>query len=303
MHRFAINKGPAPVNSAATMANKTGRNVLGDSSGIALQDGCEILDVNGIPVEIFIAGDGPAILFLQGGTWLSDEHAFVQTLASHGRVIAPVHPGFGASGDPGDMASPDDLAYFYRDLIDQLGLDHVTIAGASFGGWIAAEMATKSNENIAGLVLIDALGIRPGVPTDRTICDIFGTKDSELVKRLYKNPAGGADNLRAINDDSDLRRRLRARDGLAYYGWQPYMHSPRLQNRLHRIKSPALVLWGDSDGIVSPDYGRAYAQAIPGAQFEIIATAGHLPHVEHPATVAERIGSFARNATGIPASA
>ena len=279
------------------------RNATGSATGIALQDGCELLEVNGIEIEILIADEGPNILFLQGANWLSDEHHFVQTLARHCRVIAPVHPGFGASGDPGDMNRPDDLAYFYRDLIDKLDLDALTIVGASFGGWIAAEMVTKSTEKVAALVLIDALGIRPGAPTDRPICDIFGTKDSELIKRLYKNPAEGADNLRAINDDNDLRRRLRARDSLAYFGWQPYMHNPRLQDRLHRIKSPTLVLWGDSDQIVSPDYGATYAQAIPGAQFELINDAGHLPHVEHPGAVAERIGTFARSVTEALASA
>jgi pimeloyl-ACP methyl ester carboxylesterase len=263
----------------------------------AAKDEREIIVVNGISVEMLIAGDGPAVLFLHGGLWLADENPFIHALAKHVRVIAPSHPGFGNSGDPGDMATPDDLAYFYFDLIEKLGLEKVTIAGASFGGWIAAEMATKTSENIAGIVLVGALGIRPGLPTDRTICDIFGTKDSELIKRVFKHPPDGADNLRAINDDDELRRRLRGRDGLAHFGWQPYMHNPRLEARLHRIKSPTLVLWGDSDGIVSPEYGRAYADAITGATFETIANAGHMAHVEQPDAVAQRIAAFTRSVT------
>lgn len=263
----------------------------------ALQDGREFIDVGGIQLETLIAGSGPAVLFLHGGHWLADETAFIQALAKKARVIAPMHPGFGASGLSEDMTSPDDLSYFYFDLIERLSLDQLTLAGASFGGWIAAEMATKTREGLAGLVLVDALGIRPGAPTDRTICDIFGTKDEIQAGLLYKDPLEGVANLRAINDDDELRRRLRARDSLAWYGWQPYMHNPRLQARLHRIKVPALVLWGDSDGIVTPDYGRTYASAIPGASFELIANAGHMAHVEQPEQASARIAEFAASVT------
>jgi pimeloyl-ACP methyl ester carboxylesterase len=264
----------------------------------ALQDGREFIDVGGIQLETLIAGSGPAILFLHGGHWLADETAFVQALARKARVIAPMHPGFGASELSRDMTSPDDLSYFYFDLIDKLGLEDLTIAGASFGGWIAAEMATKTPRDLSGLVLIDALGIRPGAPTDRIICDIFGTKDEIQAGLLYKNPPEGVANLRAISDDDELRRRLRARDSLSWYGWQPYMHNPRLQARLHRIKVPALVLWGDNDGIVSPDYGRTYADAIPNASFELIASAAHMAHVEQPEEVSARIAEFAVAVSG-----
>ena len=55
---------------------------------------------------------------------------------------------------------------------------------------------------------------------------------------------------------------------------------------------PTLVLWGESDGVVSPDYGRAYASMIPGARFELIERAGHHPEIEQPAAFAERVASF-----------
>ena len=45
---------------------------------------------------------------------------------------------------------------------------------------------------------------------------------------------------------------------------------------------PTLVLWGESDGVVRPDYGRAYAELIPGARFELIEHAGHHPEIEQP---------------------
>ena len=60
------------------------------------------------------------------------------------------------------------------------------------------------------------------------------------------------------------------------------MHNPKLKHRLYRVNAPTLIVWGDSDGIVTTQYGQAYAKLIPGAQFKVIAKAGHLPHLEQP---------------------
>src|SRR5438067_1185231 len=60
----------------------------------------------------------------------------------------------------------------------------------------------------------------------------------------------------------------------------PSMHDPDLLGRLGRIDVPTLVIWGDSDRIVTPEYGRAMGAAFANARFAIITDAGHLPHLE-----------------------
>ena len=72
------------------------------------------------------------------------------------------------------------------------------------------------------------------------------------------------------------------------------MHDPKLKDRLHRIKVPTLMLWGEADRIATPDYGRRYAALVPGARFEIIPGAGHFPHLERPAVVHEHLAGFLR---------
>jgi pimeloyl-ACP methyl ester carboxylesterase len=57
---------------------------------------------------------------------------------------------------------------------------------------------------------------------------------------------------------------------------------PKLRRRLGRVRIPVLCAWGANDSIVTPDYGRAYAQAFPNARFELIPNAGHLPQMEQP---------------------
>ena len=56
---------------------------------------------------------------------------------------------------------------------------------------------------------------------------------------------------------------------------------------------PALVVWGESDRVIDPDYGRAYAQALPHARFELIPEAGHLPQLEQPARLLKLVQEFA----------
>jgi len=95
-------------------------------------------------------------------------------------------------------------------------------------------------------------------------------------------------------EDAGIVRYARDRDALCLYAWHPYMYNPRLRHWLGRIAVPSLVVWGDSDGIVTTDYGRAFARSIPGARFETIARCGHHPEIERPEELAALIGSFVK---------
>jgi pimeloyl-ACP methyl ester carboxylesterase len=94
-------------------------------------------------------------------------------------------------------------------------------------------------------------------------------------------------------------------DSLCLYAWRPHMYNPQLRHWLRRIAVPTLVLWGAGDGIVGPEYGRAYAGLIPGSRFELIESAGHHPELEQPGAFAEAIGRFLKESSlrGAPGSA
>ena len=70
------------------------------------------------------------------------------------------------------------------------------------------------------------------------------------------------------------------------------MHNPTLRERLAGIAVPSTVIWGESDRIVDVEYGRRYADSIPGAHFEVIAEAGHFPHIERLERVLSLIGDL-----------
>lgn len=62
---------------------------------------------------------------------------------------------------------------------------------------------------------------------------------------------------------------VRAREATARVGWNPYLHNPRLQQHLHRIACPTLVVWGKHDKLIPLPTGEFLAQKIPGAQLAV----------------------------------
>jgi len=70
------------------------------------------------------------------------------------------------------------------------------------------------------------------------------------------------------------------------------MHNPKLSQRLHRITVPTLLIWGESDQLVTPEYGRAYADLIPNAKFTAIPEAGHSPYAEQTELFVREVFDF-----------
>jgi pimeloyl-ACP methyl ester carboxylesterase len=251
------------------------------------------IQVNGIRVEMNERGRGRGrpLLFLHPSVGFDGASPVLDRLAERARVIAPSHPGFGASEQPRAFDTVDDLAYFYLDLLDQLDLTDTIVVGVSLGAWIAAEIAVKSTQRISHLVLANAVGIKVGDRETRDIADIFAITEQEFNELAYFDPKCAARDYAAMPED-EVRVAARNREATARYGWAPYMHDPKLKGRLHRINIPTLFLWGTADRILSEAYGRAYCAAIPGARFEPIERAGHFPHIEQPDEFARRIFAF-----------
>ena len=255
--------------------------------------GSEMVSINGVEIELaqFGSATHPALLYLHGGLGQEPSTVFLQGLATHFRVMAPTHPGFGASSWPSHIRSVSDLAFFYLDLADHLQLHDAVLVGACFGGWLAAEMLIRSTQRFGHLVLIDALGVKFGDRLSRDITDIHALPEAEAAKTLYHNPAYAVADYVSLPDDA-LHGVARSREAFTYFGWKPYMHNPSLKYWLHRIDIPTLLLWGAQDRFVSVDYAKRYADAIPNSELHVIPEAGHYPHVERPERVLDRIRQF-----------
>ena len=249
------------------------------------------LAVGGINVEVARRGTGRPVLLLHGMQTVDPRAPFLDMLGQHAEIIAPSHLGFGRSTRPADFETVYDLVHFYLELLDALPHEKLTLVGLSFGGWLAAELAVKCRHRLEGLVLVDAFGIKISDRETQDILDVFNTSPQEVQRRSWHDPATWTPDLDALSDD-ELVIRARNWESLCLYGWNPYMYNPQLKRWLRRITVPTLVLWGASDDIVKPSYGRAYSELIPGARFELIERAGHHPEIEQPRAFVDTVVKF-----------
>ena len=251
----------------------------------------ERMTVHGIELEVLRGGSGDPIVLLHGMGSLTAADRFPALLATHGALLAPSCPGFGTSPRPKDFDTIHDLVHLQRALLDALPGERVTLVGLSFGGWLAAEVAAQGHPRLARLVLVDPVGVKISDRETADILDVFNRSRDEVRRAAWHDPDRFAPDFDAM-EDAEIVRYARDWDALCLYAWHPYMYNPRLSYWLRRISVPSLVIWGESDGVVTPEYGRAYARSIPGARFETIADCGHHPEIERPEELARLIARF-----------
>lgn len=211
-------------------------------------------------------------LLLHGGGGVPTMAGFAELLAerTHSRVLLPTHPGFGGTPKPDGLTGVAELARLYVAMLADLDLTDVTVVGNSFGGWLAAEIALCDSPRVSGAVIIDGIGLEvPGHP----MTDVSGLSKAELLAHSFHDPSkaptppggGPSPDVAAL---------------IGYTG--PTMADPTLATRLGAVDIPVHVVWGESDRIVDPAYGKAYAAAIPTSHFTLLPRTGHLPQVETP---------------------
>lgn len=247
----------------------------------------ELLDA--VELRVSEGGAGRPVLVLHGGGGPGSVAGFAAALSGQARVLAPTHPGFAGTARPADCASAADLAELYRDLLVRRDLRDVLVVGFSAGGWLACEVALRAADRVGALVLVNAVGIAvPGEP----ITDVHGLSPDQLAELSYHDPARFRPDPDALDEArrAELAGNLHA---LAVYTNGQQMHDPELRARLAAVRTPVQVVWGESDGIVSQGYGRAFAESFPDGRFALVAQAGHVPQIEQPARLLAVVREFA----------
>jgi pimeloyl-ACP methyl ester carboxylesterase len=240
-------------------------------------------------MKVTETGTGRNILILHGGGGPATMGGLAAHLAANAHVITPTHPGWDGTPRPEALNTVALLADEYVRYLNEHDLKDVLVVGSSLGGWLGAEMALRDTAHrISGLVIINGLGVN--VP-EHPITNVTGFTPQQLAKVAYHDPSKfGAG---APPPTPERLAMIRANGALtALFAGNPYGCDSTLMGRLKRIHVPTLLLWGDSDHVVTKEYGQAYAAAIPHTKFELIADAGHLPWLEQPEATYEQLDAF-----------
>lgn len=255
----------------------------------------QYVEVAGKRTRVLVGGEGAPLVYLHGGALDVEWGEAHERLAERRTVWAPAAPGFADSSGLERIDGIFDLALHTVEVLDVLGLERAPLVGVSFGGWVAAEVAALWPARVERLVLCDALGLWLD---ECPPFELFATPPPELAPRLFfdqEHPIPAM--MRAWTPttpvpESLLLPQLAAMEAMARVGWNPYLHDPKLPERLRRVSAPALVLWGRHDGIVPPPYAERWATLLGNARIGWLEACGHLPPVERPAAFAEAVHGF-----------
>jgi pimeloyl-ACP methyl ester carboxylesterase len=259
-----------------------------DARTLSLRDGM-------FQTRLFQAGSGEPVLYLHSSGGLQ-EQSCLDKLAQRFTVYAPEHPGFGESTGLEQVDDIIDLALYYHDLMDTLQIESAHVIGHSLGGMLAAEMAALCSHRVRKLVLVDAVGFwRDEDP----ILDFFAVPAAELGQYVYHDPQSAA--VRAslqIPDEPDalmerLFQHLQSLTAAGKFLWP--IPDRGLKKRIHRIKAPTLILWGESDRLVGPGYAEDFRSRIRDARVVILKECGHMPLSEQPEEFVSVVTDFLRS--------
>jgi len=241
------------------------------------------------------AGSGDPLLFLHGVDGLRGWPPFLEELAHTFRVIAPEHPGFGRSEGLEHLDDVVDLALYYTEFIEGMGLDQPYIVGHSLGGMIGAEVAAIVPDLVSKLVLIAPLGLWLD---EHPVMDFFAATPEDLATAIFHDPGSAvAKEMMTLPADPEaqLEATLERTKNLSAAGkflWP--IPDKGLKKRIHRINAPTLLLWGASDRLVPPVYGEEFLKRIDRARLTVFKGASHMLPFEAADEFVEVVTDFLR---------
>jgi pimeloyl-ACP methyl ester carboxylesterase len=248
-----------------------------------------IIEIAATKIHVTRGGKGLPVLVLHRDIGELGRSSFHDELARSADVIVPHHAGWGSSERADWMRSVRDVAVMHRGLLAALGIKTAALIGLGFGGWIAAEMATMAPLDVAKLVLVSPMGVKPpeGDILDQAIISYIdyaraGVNDQKMFDKVY-GAEPSTDQLEAWDIAREMCFRI---------AWKPYMYSQTLPHLLASVKTPTLIVWGDTDRIVPISTANRYLAALPNAKLEVIKACGHCVDLEQPERLAELVTPF-----------
>ena len=244
--------------------------------------------------KVKVGGSGPPLLYLHaaaGPIW----DPFVEGLCERYTVYAPHHPGTGETVRESIYAVESlwDLLLIYDEILDALNLSTVRVVGTSFGGMMACEIAAHRPERVTKLITLDPIGLWRD---DAPVAQYMLMTPEQLVTTLYKHldsPAVQA----ALQMPIDPKQVAVATADLVWalgatgkFVWP--IPDKGLKKRLHRVKAPTMIVWGEDDALISPVYAEEFAARIANSRIEIIKDCGHVPQVERLEVLGPMVKGF-----------
>lgn len=270
-----------------------------------VNENSHFMEVNGYRIHYQDQGSGETIILLHGiysslQTW----DGWTAKLSKRYRVITLDMPGFGLTGAPEnpDDFDEDSMVNTFAKFVERLDLENFTLAGNSYGGFIAARYAAQYANRVDRLALLDPFGY----PQDTSWLVGFGTSfPIAYLAQWVQPPLVITMSLRmAYGDprrmtDANISRyvHMSQREGAKpIYVKTLEMVDERAENEsplpFYRIKAPTLLMWGDDDPWVPASLAERWLNDVPQARLVTYSGVGHIPMEEMPAETLKDFETF-----------
>jgi pimeloyl-ACP methyl ester carboxylesterase len=241
-----------------------------------------------LPVAYRRKGTGEPTLFFHGAGFTRMWLPFHESLSDSVDVIAPEHPGYGATELPDWLDGFDDIVIHYDQLLDALELETVHLVGYSLGGWIAAEFASFYPKRLRSLTLMTPAGLRiVGAPIPNPVA-MMPDQFFDLIFNDKTNMPGYLPDFESLDEVVHQYGEMAT---LARLAWSP-QYDLKLERRLERVTCPSLVVRAEHDRLIPDEMAERYAELLPDSRIETVPGTGHALAYEQPEQTAAVIGKF-----------
>jgi pimeloyl-ACP methyl ester carboxylesterase len=247
----------------------------------------ETTEVHGQRIAFTRAGSGPALVLLHGyvadgpTTWRPQ----IEAMSDRFTVVAWDAPGAGGSADPPELLGMAGYADLLAGLVASLGLERPHVAGLSFGGALAIELARRHPDVPRSLVLASAYaGWGGSLPAD--VCEqrlhqaltLAGLSPDEFTAALLPTMFSPGTSQQTV---AEFGASMRAFHPVGFRA-MARASAEDLRDALPHVRVPTLLLCGDQDVRAPLSVARHLHSAIPGSHLVVLRCAGHLCNIESP---------------------
>lgn len=240
--------------------------------------------------------------------WLSLSHRLKQY-----RIIAPDLCGHGESWY--EASYKHDIPFYVDELkrfADAMGLNRFHMVGNSMGGWITSLYSVTYPDDVCSIVLLNAVGVKPplispffeALSGDKNPFFFSNQEDfDQLMKISVADASSIPKSFKCVSFQEGLARMARAKKLFADIMDQDQKQTHPAQmvdGVLNRIVQPALIVWGDKDGIMDSSMAEVFQRGIPNSQVVIMKNIGHLPMLECPNETSRYIKGFLKGLGALP---
>ncbi len=254
-------------------------------------------------VRYFVAGAGPALVFVHGTPFSSYVwHRVIPHFVDSHRVHCFDLLGYGQSeqrdGQDVSLGVQNELL---AELLDHWALERPDVVAHDFGGATALRTHLLNGKDYRTLTLIDPVALAPwGSPFVKHVRQheaAFRGVPAYIHEAIVAAYVRGAV-LRAIPEEElapYLQNWLGEIGQAAFYRQIAQMdqrYTDEVQPRYGEVRCPTLILWGEEDQWIPIERGRQLQRAIPAARFRAIAHAGHLVQEDAPEAIVAALLGF-----------